>query len=393
MNICIFAKGLPVHIRGGMERHIEDLVNGLVKRGHRVTIITTKHPENVKKEEKENLKIYYVGDKPLRYTKRFYYESAKLFEELDKEENFDIVHSQSIAGYGVVEYCQLNKPLIVTLHGTHLNEIKSALSSKSMKGFALAFYLIFKRLIDRSDKELLQKDVKVITVSYELYKDVKEQYKISEDKLVVIPNGVDTNRFKPMNVDDLREKMSLTNEKIILSVGRIEKQKGYHLLIKLLPEILKTHDVKLVIVGTGSYLPNLKKLAVKLGVSDNVIFVGKVSDNELPKYYNLADVFAFPTLRIEGLPYVILEAMACGKPVVASRIGGIPTVIENGKEGLLVKPNDLENLKDKLLMLLEDEKMAKKLGKNAREKVVRKFSVDKMIDSTVRLYEEHIYKS
>jgi len=378
-----------VHIRGGMERHIEELVDGLIKRGHEVTIITTKHPKGLKREEKDSLRIFYVGDKPMKYTENFYYESAKLFEKLDKEEKFDIIHSQSSAGAGVVKYASLKQPIIVTLHGTIFNEIKSALNSKSLKGYALAFYLFIRMLMDKSDKLLLNKANKIITVSYQLCNDVKRQYNISEEKLITIPNGIDINKFKPINVDDLREKLKLDlNEKIILSLGKIVKQKGYHLLLKILPDILRNYNVKLVIVGTGSYLPDLKKMAVKLGIKDRVIFTGKVSDNDLPKYYNLADIFAFPTLRIEGLPLVVMEAMACKVPVVASRIGGIPTVIENEKDGLLIRPNDLEDLKDKILMLLEDEKFAKRIGKNARNKIIKKFSLDKMVDDTIKVYEE-----
>jgi len=243
--------------------------------------------------------------------------------------------------------------------------------------------------MDKSDKLLLNKANKIITVSYQLCNDVKRQYNISEEKLITIPNGIDINKFKPINVDDLREKLKLDlNEKIILSLGKIVKQKGYHLLLKILPDILRNYNVKLVIVGAGSYLSDLKKMAIKLGIKDRVIFTGKISDNDLLKYYNLADIFAFPTLRMEGLPLVVMEAMACKVPVVASRIGGIPTVIENEKDGLLIRPNDLEDLKDKILMLLEDEKFAKKIGKNARNKIVKKFSVDKMVDDTIKVYEE-----
>jgi len=95
MNICMFAKGLPVHITGGMEIHVKELAEGLVRSGHKVTIITTRHPKGIEKEE-TNLKIYYVGDKPLKYTtKEFREESVKLFLKLNEKENFDLVHSQS----------------------------------------------------------------------------------------------------------------------------------------------------------------------------------------------------------------------------------------------------------------------------------------------------------
>jgi len=389
MNICMFAKGLPVHVQGGMEMHVEDLINGLVKRGHRVTVITTKHPRGIKREEDKNLKIYYVGDKPLKYTKTFFKESAELFEAISKQEGFDIVHSQSIAGAGVVRFTRTKLPIVVTLHGTILNEIKSALNNRSLKGYVRASYLLLKMLMDKTDRLLLKRANKIIAVSHQLCDDIRQQYRIPEEKLVTIPNGVNIDRFKPLDVSDLKERLNLlSGEKILLSVGKIEKQKGHHLLLKILPDISKVHAVKTIIVGGGSYLTTLKKMTVKFGITDKVIFTGEIYHKDLPRYYNLADIFVFPTLMKESFGLVIAEAMACGKPVIASRIGGVPTVIEDGKDGFLIKPNNLRDLKEKILVLLGDEKLAKKIGKTAREKVVRRFSVDRMVNDTIKTYEK-----
>jgi len=389
MNICMFAKGLPVHTKGGMEVHVEELAKGLVKRGCEVTIITTKHPKKIEREKRENLKIYYVGDKPLKYTRKFYKESAELFERLNNKEKFDIVHSQSTSGFGFVKFSHEKIPFTVTLHGTIKNEIKSALNSKSIKGFVVASYLFLKWIVGPVDKITFKKADKIIAVSNELAEDIKRQYKVPEKKLVVIPNGIDVSKFKPMSVEDLREKLGLAGEKVIVSVGAISKQKGFHLLLKILPDILREYkNVRLIIVGTGPYLQKLKGMAVKLGIENHVIFAGRVSDEELPKYYNLADVFAFPTLRMEGLPLVVPEAMACEKPVIASRIGGIPTVIENNKDGILIEPGNLKELKERIMEVLRDEELAKKLGKNARKKVVERFSLDRMVEDTIKVYKE-----
>lgn len=390
MNICMFAKGLPVHIIGGMEIHVQELTEGLIKRGHRVAIITTKHPKGVEKEEKNNLKIYYVGDKPLKYTKEFYKSAAVVFEGLNKRMDFDVVHSQSTSGFGFAKFCKDEIPLVVTLHGTIRSEIKSALSTRTVKGFVVASYLFYKWITSPVDKITLNRSDKIIAVSNELGMDAKRQYKVSEEKLVVIPNGIDINKFKRIEVYDLKEKLKLTDEKIILSVGAIHKQKGYHLLLRILPDILQTQQVKLVIIGTGFYLSDLKSIAKRLNISDKVIFTGRVSDEDLPKYYNLADVCVFPTLRMEGLPLVVPEAMACEKPVIASRIGGIPTAIENNKDGILIEPGNLAELKAKILAVLSDEELAKKLGENARKKVVERLSLDRMVEDTIVVYESVI---
>lgn len=390
MKLCIFAKSLPVHIKGGMERHIEDLVNGLIKKGYEVTVITTKHPKGIQKEERENLRIYYVGDKSLRYTKKFFNESIKLFNYLHKKVKFDIVHSQSGAGIGYALKCKKTAPLVITFHGIASTEARSLQNEGGITKKLFSKYILFRDYIYYhifNHKIFFLKADKIIAVSNQLREEIRNYYGVPEEKIITIPNGIDTNIFKPMNTDDLRTKLKLS-EKIILSVGRIEKQKGYHLLLKTLPDIAKNYDVNLVIVGTGPYLPNLKKIAAKLDISNKVVFTGRVSDEDLPRYYNLADIFAFPTLRIEGLPLVIPEAMACEKPTIASRIGGISTVIEDGKDGFLITPGNLKDLKNKILTLLRDERLASKIAKRARRKVVERFSVDTMVENTIKVYEE-----
>jgi len=388
MDICIFAKYLPVHIIGGMEIHICDLVNCLIKRGHQVSIITSRHPEGLKKEEKGDLTIYYV-DGEAWYIKKWRYNrnALKLFKNLINHKKFDVVHCQSFEGYGVVSRYGQHIPLVVTSHGTSFNEIRTILAGreklKSYLGlpFWMKYYLVDERVIfQRSDR--------VIAVSNELKKDIKRQYKTPEEKLVVIPNGIDINKFKPMGVDDLKKKWGLTDERIIVSVGKINKQKGFHLLLKILPEVLKEiKDIKLVIVGSGSYLQELKKMAMRLNIFDNVIFTGRVSEEALPHYYNLADVCVFSTLRMEGLPLVVPEAMACAKPVIASKIGGIPTAIENNKNGILIEPGNAKELQEQILKVLSDEELARELGENARKKVVEMMSLDRMVDDTIKVYE------
>jgi glycosyltransferase involved in cell wall biosynthesis len=390
----MFAKGLPVHITGGMELHVKMLVDGLIKRGHEVAIITTKHPGGIKIEEHEMLNIYYVGNKPLTYTKKFYKDSAKLFEQLDYIMNFDVVHSQSGSGFGFTKFSQRKIPFVTTLHGTAKNEIKSSLNTKTIRGSLRALHLFVNDGIhSKIANEILTKSDKIISVSNELNEDVQKQYNIPSGNLVTIPNGIDIDRFKLISAEDLKEKLNIKTETVILSVGRIDEQKGFQLLIKALPKILDKFDVKLVIVGTGPYLRSLKSMAEKRGLQDRVVFAGRVSDEDLPKYYNLADVFAFPTLRLEGLPYVIPEAMSCGRPVISSRIGGIPTAIESGRDGILIEPGNLEELTKNILYLLGDEEFAKELGMKAREKVVREFSLDKMVEDTIKVYEDVINNS
>ncbi len=386
MNICIFAKSLPVHTTGGMEIHVQSLVQGLINRNHKVTIITAPHPTGMDKCTTGNLTIYYLKSRPRITREKFYKESAKLFEILNKLDSFDILHSQSTLACGYAKYCKKNIPLVLTSHGTATSEIKTILKGRFAINSFLAMPIWLKiRFLD--ELAIYNKADKIIAVSTELSDDLKRQYTIPKERLIVIPNGVDIIKFKPISSDVLKRNLNIIDEKLIVSVGRIDEQKGFQLLIKALPEILKKFNVKLIIVGTGPYLRSLKSMAEKRGLQDRVVFVSRVSDEDLPKYYNLADVFAFPTLREESFGIVNIEAMACGKPVISSRIGGIPMVIDSGRDGILIEPGNLDELTKNILYLLGDEEFAKMLGIKAREKVVREFSLDKMVEDTIRVYE------
>ena len=269
MNICIFAKGLPIHITGGMEIHVQRLVDGLIKRGHKITIITTRHPQDIEKEEKGELKIFYVGDKPLRCTKRFYKESAELFGKLNNEQHFDVVHSQSTSGYGFARFCKEKTPFIATLHGTAMNEIKSVMNTRSIKGLFTALYIFFNDVIlIREDKTACERADRIIAVSNELKEDIRKQYNIPKEKIITIPNGVEVDRFKPdIDVSDLEKKYGLQDRKIILMIGMMTGQKGHDLLIQVMPELLKENkNIKLILAGSGPELNNLKDMASELNI-------------------------------------------------------------------------------------------------------------------------------
>lgn len=380
---------LPVHRNfgaGGIEVHVHHLVKGLVKRGHKITIITTMHPEKLKKEKIDNLNIFFVGDSPLRCTEKFYQESVVLFNQLNQKENFEIVHTQDYAGYGYAKYDN-EVPLVITSHGTPINMLKSIIRVGYFRSFIRVPFWIKCHFF--MEPLLLKNSSRIIAVANELAKDIEEQYKIPEEKIIVISNGIDVEQFKPKNLSTLKQDLGIKEEKIVLFVGVISKQKGLHILLKALKHVLEYRDdVRLIIVGQGHHLKKIKCLTEDLKIKQNVIFTGRISNEDLPEYYNIADIIVVPSTGAEGLPVVIVESMATGKPVIASKIGGIPTAIEHFKEGILVEPRNSNELSEKILELLNNREMAENLGKAGRKKALEQFSLDRMIEQTIKVYEE-----
>jgi len=212
---------------------------------------------------------------------------------------------------------------------------------------------------------VLRNSKKVISISQYISRNVK---KIAGFSPSVVYEGIDTEKFTPI-------KYSRSKDRMILTVATLSKancvRKGYDTLLKAMNMVLKEiSDVKLVIVGEKKDgYPFLKKLAENLGINDSVIFKGKVSEKELIKMYQRCNVFIEDS-RQEGFPTVVVEAMACGRPVISSTIPSVKEVIKDYNEGILVPPNNSSELAMAIMKVLNDDDLAKKLSQNARSRAM-----------------------
>jgi len=236
---------------------------------------------------------------------------------------------------------------------------------------------LLKPLTARLHEKTVKKCQSLITVTNQ----VKKLYKnlIEEQKIQVIPFGVDTQSFRPTRKDqksDVHE---------ILYVGSLYPIKGLEYLIQAMALVVKNRkDVKLRIVGSGPEKTRLSSLVSKLRIKDKVVFEGFVPNWETVSYYQQCDIFVYTTL---GEPFgkSIIEAMACGKPVITSNIGGPAEIVENGKTGFLVSPTKPHAIAEKILLLLGDFATMKRMGEAARG-VAEKYSWERVAELSHRLY-------
>ncbi|MEM2261510.1 MAG: glycosyltransferase family 4 protein [Ignisphaera sp.] len=199
------------------------------------------------------------------------------------------------------------------------------------------------------------------------------------EKIRVIPNGVDINKFKPFREPE---------EDLIFWGGRFMPEKGLEHLMKALSMIVKVKPkVKLIMAGGGLFFPKIYKMVVNFGLKRNVIFKGVVAHDKLPALINTASLCVLPSLK-EGMPYILLEAMACGRAVIGSDIAGINDVISHRVNGILVPPKNTKALVEAIIQLLEDRDLRRKLGENARKLIVEKYSWQKISEKVERVYYE-----
>lgn len=204
----------------------------------------------------------------------------------------------------------------------------------------------------------------------------------------IIPNGIDTNRFSPdvIEIDELKGYYPK-----ILFVGRFEPRKGLKYLLMAFPLVIKAFpEAKLIVVGEG-FLEHYYRRYIEEHIKENVMFIGYVSPEDLPRYYASCDIYCTPATGAESFGIVLLEAMATGKPIVASDIPGYQTILADKEEGLFFKACDPESLAEKIICLLKNHEMMKEMKKAGRKKAL-KFDWQIVTKQVLDFYQEALNK-
>jgi phosphatidylinositol alpha-1,6-mannosyltransferase len=387
MRICAFGRALPLHAVGGLELHFQAVTRGLAERGHDVTVITTKNPGASDYIEEAGVRIHLLaGTLPGRYEFGYWDRSRRMFERLGGNTGFDVVLSESSGAYGYLGDKIRNAyslPVVFIAHGTALRDLRT----KWRLGFPTP-----KRIVGSlmniaghfRDVRLFRYVDIVVCISESVRESVVRELGVGEERLRVVQNGVDTEMFRPDNAmrEETRMDLGIGREaKILLCAGRLRREKGVHVAIEALAGIARNiAEPVLIIIGTGKDETYLKELASARDRGSRIVFKGMVPHERLPYYYNACDLFLMPSLAEEGLPLTLLEAMACGKPVVSSASGGIGDALIDGVNGLLSNRGDVASLTERAAAILADDALARSLGDGARATVLERFDEGRMLD-------------
>ncbi len=273
----------------------------------------------------------------------------------------------------------LRTKILCFAHGT---DITRAVTSNRIKSF--------RHTLSRIDL--------FVPVSNFLYEKVKSSCSFNINTKILL-NGIDCDHFRPLQAKEkFRMELGLPKDKsVVMSIGRLVPVKGFDVLIRAIAMVKKTcPEIFVVIVGgkSGREYDRLSQLAHELGLNDSVLFIDSVHYDKLPFLYNAVDVFALSSVPIykphyeeENLPMTLIEASACGLPVIGSQCGGIPEVIDNNNTGILFKPGDFESLSIAIIKILKSSILASKFGANGRRKAVELFNISRISNSLIELIE------
>jgi len=328
--------------------------------------IDTVHPNSIHRLKLK--RVPWLRPESLMMYARFFFKSLWLA----LTHRFDTVHAFRSLPEGLVAWAVARmtfRPVVTYAHGEELTGWGHGHKYQVMR-FAL-------RHADR------------VIANSEFTRDELLRIGVNAERITLIYPGVDVEHFRPgLPCDDLKAKIGLLpGEKLILSVGRLQRRKGFDMVIRSIPELCKLGlSVRYALIGIGEDRDYLYSLVQELGVDDRVHLLGHVDAEDLPRWYNACDVFAMPNREIngdtEGFGMVFIEAAACGKPAIAGLAGGTAAAVVDGMTGLRVDGSDQQSVCDGLCTLLNDIQIGAEWGKHAHDRVHRMLSWDQVAART-----------
>jgi phosphatidyl-myo-inositol dimannoside synthase len=281
----------------------------------------------------------------------------------------------------------------------HCGHVNAALAARKLKRRYGTPYLLWVHALEVMDEWLRPVtlpavlDADLVITNSEFTSDFVRSAGVPESRVVKVRRGADEERFRPgLEFGELARRLGVWGRPTLLTVARIVKAnryKGHDVVLRALATVKReVPDVAYLIVGDGDDLDYLDRVARECGVRDSVILAGRVSEDELPLLYNACDVFVMCSredrtrrgILAEGFGLALVEASACGKPVIGGRSGGVPDAVRDGITGLLVDPNDPEAVAAALLRVLREPGLAKTLGRNGRVWVEREMNWTRAAD-------------
>lgn len=385
MRILMLSWEYPPKNIGGLSNHIYYLSQALSKKGHEIHVITCEEGTLPIEENDNGVFVHRVSpykidtDDFVKWVMQLNFaiieEATRLITNTGK---FDLIHAHDwLSAFSAKTLkWSFNIPMACTIHATEYGRnggIKTEMQ----------------RYISSTEWLLTYEAWKVVVCSNYMRQQVSDIFAAPWDKIWVIPNGVDTEKFKfEFDWINFRRNFANDNEKIVFYVGRHVFEKGTHLLIEAAPKIINSYnDTKFIIGGIGPMTDELKDRVRQMGIESKVVFTGYMNDEDRDKLYRVANVSVFPSLY-EPFGIVALEAMAAGCPVVVSETGGLGEIVQHEENGLKAVAGSSESLAVNISRLLLDEGLSNYVKENGLKTVDEKYTWDKIADLTISMYKQ-----
>ena len=390
MKILMLTWEYPPRVVGGISRVVYDLSHRLIKDGHEVTVVTYRDGEVPYYEDDKGVKVHRVDNymiQPNNFIDWILQLNFNMVERasqiIAEQGKFDVIHAHDwlVANAAKTLKHSFDIPIVATIHATEAGR-NSGIREPNQK------------YINDTEWMLTYEANEVIVNSNYMKSEVQRLFGLPFEKINVVPNGVNLNKFTGMDRDySFRRKYAMDNEKIILFMGRLVYEKGVQNLIAAMPKVLASyHDAKLVIAGKGGMLDELKAQADYLGISNKVYFAGYMNGKDVERMYKAADISVFPS-TYEPFGIVALEGMLAERPIVVSDAGGLGEIVEHRVTGMKSYCGNPNSIADSILELLFNPELCDNIVKNAKIKVKENYNWQKIAQDTHFTYQKAICQS
>jgi glycogen(starch) synthase len=377
----------PPLIEGGLARHVRKLSEQLVAHGVEVHVLSRGDESMAAEEEVGGVWVHRVRE-PLRprdlgefvtWVEHMNADMLAAGVELGDRFDFDLVHGHDwlVAGAGDHLARRFRCPLVVTIHATEYGRHQGWVDKHPQS----YIHGVERWMANRADR--------LITCSHYMRGHVADVYGLEEDRVTVIPNGIDPLDLQPVDdLERLRARFAAPDERLIVLVGRLVYEKGFQLALEALPGLIeRLGDVRFLVAGSGTHEQELRDQASELGLDPHGTFLGWIGDDVLHSLYRIADLCVVPSLY-EPFGLVALEAMASGCPCIVADTGGLREIVpEDDRVGLRFNGGDAEHLEAMVERLLTDDPLRERLVAEASEHVLR-FDWADVARQTAAIYDE-----
>ena len=373
LNVLFITSQFPPKQVGGAGTYALHLVKELGKMGQNIHLVSEEdfRDTNIKGYTVESINIPYI-----RFIS-FAYNAKKVIKKILTERKIDIIHGNALSSFAALD---VKVPKVETLHSLSedfqfRNKIEKRLTT-----------LVKRKVLGCCDG--------LILVSEYTKRRFVELYPNFSKSVKVIYNGIDVSCAKHSSdeIKSFKDKLKIGNKFIILTISRLSGQKGIDMLIKSVSDERIKSKVKVLIVGDGRARNALTKAVNQLNLKEEILFLGQMSEEDVMKLYDLADVYVLPS-RVENYNLTLLDALARGKAIVTTKVGGNPEIIKHMVNGILVEPDSPSGLGDSIIAVLSNETLKKRLEINALESAKRLYTWKEVALQSLQFYKEIISES
>jgi glycogen(starch) synthase len=376
----------PPLIEGGLARHVRKLSETLVELGSEVHVLTRGGEEMAEEDEVGGVLIHRVRE-PTRPTdlgefvawvERMNSDMLAAGVELGDRHSFDVVHGHDWLVAMACDHLarRFEAPLVTTIHATEYGRHQGWVERHPQS------------YIHGVERWIANRSEHVIACSYYMREQIADIFGVEEQRVSVIPNGIDPADLQPhgnTELERLRREFARPEQRLVLLIGRLVYEKGFQLALQAMPRVIdELPDARFLVAGSGTHEHELRALAEALGLMGHGTFLGWIGDDALHSLYRIADVCVVPSIY-EPFGLVALEAMASGCPCIVADTGGLREVVPHEDVGLRFRPRDPEALAEVAIRVLSDDALGRRLVAEAYEHI-RRFDWSDIAEQTAAVY-------